>query len=85
MPVTEKQDLGILAGGLFALSGSLGGLASALTMVAYDHMAASANLCVPTSGHCLACVGALVCLAMALMAGGAGVSLFHRHAGPVRT
>ncbi len=78
MPGSKNHDLRILAGGLLVLACSLGSLASALALLAYDHMAGSANLCTGAGDHCLACAGAVACLAAALTTGGAGVLLLQR-------
>lgn len=75
MPINYDLERKLLAGGLLVLACSLGALASALAVLALDHMAMSASLCGPTTGHCISCFGAITCLAAALSTGGAGVSL----------
>lgn len=75
MPITDQSERKILGSALLVLGGSLGGLAAALGAMALDHMTLSASLCGPTTGHCLTCVGAVACMAAALVAVGAGLSL----------
>lgn len=75
MPITDDQERKILAGGLLVLACSLGLLASALAVAALDHMAISAGLCGPMSGHCAACFGAIACLAAAVGTAATGLSM----------
>ncbi|QTN20503.1 hypothetical protein HZ989_05430 [Brevundimonas sp. AJA228-03] len=80
MPITDDLERKIIAGGLLGLACSLGGLASALTVLALDHMAMTATLCGPTSGHCMACFGAVACWTATLGAAAAGTSLLRFNA-----
>lgn len=75
MTITDQTERNILGGGLFALGASLGGLATALGALSFDHMMVSADICGPNAGHCLTCVGALACLAAAFVAVSSGLSL----------
>jgi len=75
MPITDDLERKIIAGGLIGLACSLGGLASALTFVALDHMAMTATLCGPTSGLCMACFGAVACWSATLGTIAVGASL----------
>lgn len=79
MPITDQTEREFLGYGLTALGCSLGGFAAALSTTAFDHMIASANICGPGAGHCLACISALSCLTAALVAGSAGLSLLRPH------
>jgi len=67
MGKTDQFERSVVACGLLALAASLGALGAALGATALDHMRASANMCIPGSGHCLACISALSCLAAALV------------------
>lgn len=81
MPMTDDQERKILAGGLMVLACSLGLLTAALAVAALDHMAISASLCGPTSGHCAACFGAIASLVGALGAAATGISLLRANPG----
>ena len=80
MMMTDIVERRLLGGGLLVLAASLTALGSALGVVGLAHMANAANLCGPTSGHCVACFGAVASLAAAVVVGVRGVSLFQ----PVR-
>lgn len=75
MPVIDDLERKILAGGLTAMAGSMTALALALAALGWDHMTSSATLCGPAAAHCLACFGAVGCLAAALVAGAAAAWL----------
>lgn len=75
MPITDQSERKFLGSGLLALGCSLGGLSAALSVVAFDHMRAAANICGSNAEHCLTCIGALACLAAGLIAVSAGLSL----------
>lgn len=75
-PIIDGSEREIVGYSLLALGGSLSGLAAALGVPALNHMiVAPAALCGPGAGHCLACLGALVCLAAAAVVIGAAVAL----------
>ncbi len=80
MMITDTVERRLVSGGLLVLAASLTALGSALGVVALAHMANAANLCGPTSGHCVACIAAVASLAAAVVAGVLGTSLFQ----PVR-
>lgn len=77
----DQSERNIVGSGLFALASSLAALAAALGATAFDHMRASASMCAPGDGHCLACIGALSCLAAAVVIAGWAASLLT----PLRT
>lgn len=78
MNLENSHERMLVGGGLFALVISLGALSATLCASAIDHMAFAASLCLPTSGHCLLCVGAGISLVATLATGLAGASLFWR-------
>lgn len=68
MPITDQSERKILGYGLLALGGSLGALAAAMALEAFDRMSAAAELCGGDPGHCVACISAAVCLPASLIA-----------------
>lgn len=74
MPITDRNERRILGGSLLALALSAAGLAAAFGIISQAHMTGLANLCGSPSEHCLACYGAAVALAAALVTGCAGLS-----------
>ena len=63
----DQIERSIVACGLLALAASFAALAVAPRATAIDHMRALADMCIPGSGHCLACISAVSCLAAALV------------------
>lgn len=74
MPITDRDERRILGGSLLALALSAAGLAAVFGIMSQSHMTGLANLCGSPSNHCLACYGAAVALAAALVTGCAGLS-----------
>lgn len=60
---------------MLAVGCSLWAAAAALSAMSFDHMM---NVCGSNAGHCMACIGAGICLVAALVAGGSGLSLLRR-------
>lgn len=74
MSITERDERRILGGSLLALALTAAGLAAALGIISQAHMTGLASLCGSPSEHCLACYGAAVAVAAALVTGCAGLS-----------
>ena len=85
MAITDQDERIILGGSLLALAISAGALAAGLGIIAEAHMAGASSLCGAPAQHCMACYGAAVSLAAALVTGCAAMSFFGPSASAVRS
>lgn len=75
MQIQDVHEQQVLGAALIILGLSLGGAATGAGLLAAEHMALTAAMCGPATGHCMRCVAAAALLVAALGVSGFGVRL----------